>query len=139
MTKRLFFTCPIQALYMQLNFGVGLYFETKNGDVDFNPQEYADNVDLWLSGYNGRTKIYVESESEHIFEPKEGDVVKKDALDQGLFHHVSVNWISKIDRDKGSFYTKNFSANQQWIGNRAGEIIMRDNKQFFQAEVENDK
>ncbi len=121
MTKRLFYTCPIQALYMQLNFHVHLYFETKDGDVDFNPQEYADNVDLWLSGYNGRTKIYVESESEHTFEPKEGD--------EGRV-------LTRI----GASYC--YFKNEHWVAHgmqgHEVEIIMRDNKQFFQAEVENE-
>lgn len=121
MTKRLYYTCPIQALYMQLNFGVGLYFETKDGDVDFNPQEYADNVDLWLSGYNGRTKIYVENESEHILEPKEGDIVDRvDPTPHNNFYKATLG-------DVNAFKTGNWNL----------RIIMRDNKQFFQAEVEN--
>jgi hypothetical protein len=141
MTKRLYYTCAIQALYMQLNFGVDLYFETKDGDVDFNPQEYADNVDLWLSGYNGRTKIYIESESEHIFELKKGDLINYKSR-SGKNQITATYLESFIDDDgikKWRLQSQGMNSPKIYkIDARLYSIIMRDNKQFFQTEVEND-
>jgi len=84
MTKRLYFTCPIKALYMMKEFGVKFSGE-----------------DLVFTDFDQKKPIYIAPESEHIFEPKKGDV----------FNYKTFNEIP---------------------------IIMRDNKQFFAAEVKND-
>ena len=83
MKKKYYYDCPIQALYMNKEFGVQFYISYKN---DFSDKKLSFHVDIKnlynvliqllgiynqkLSGY----KIYVTPESEHIFEPKEGDL-----------------------------------------------------------------
>jgi len=81
--KKKYYNCPIQALYMNKEFGVQFYISYKN---DFSDKKLSFHVDIEniynvliqllgiynqkLSGY----KIYVAPESEHIFEPKKGDL-----------------------------------------------------------------
>ena len=140
MSKRYYYTDAIVALYMMKEFGVE--FETKhqskfNGKYFFRGLEklWVDNIDisddsiricslLYLEN-NDKTcvnnKFYVAKESEHIFEPKKGDEGR---------------WLRPI----GAHYANHNG--EQWVS--AGiepnppEIIMRDNKQFFMPEVEND-
>lgn len=84
MAKRYFYSCPIVALYMKKNFGVK--FECKNEDDDdgyepgvdpeffpfghsmLNQPDMVDELD-----FDDLRRAYVCKESEHIFEPKEGD------------------------------------------------------------------
>jgi hypothetical protein len=122
---RLFFTDPLKALYMMKEFGVKFY--TKgflDVESDFLEKELGFHLEI-RTLYNKlcqvNLKIYVAKESEHIFEPKKGDEGR---------------WLRKI----GAHYA-NYNG-EQWVS--AGiepnppEIIMRDNKQFFMPEVEND-
>lgn len=111
---RLYYTCPIKALYMIKEFGVELEFPDEDGDL-FNFKHCGINgesVSEFLEGVDGYPeKIYVAKDSEHIFEPKDYDL------------RNDVDWNSKN-------YTKNLNSNCK--------IIMRDDKHFFMPEVEND-
>ena len=125
---RYYYTDPIQALWMFQAFKVNLYFQTKDGDVGFNPQEYADNVDSWITGYNGRTKIYVEPESEYIFEPKDMDIgITPRRIGNSFYEYSTVRGF------------------QGWNAINAGKvgdgitILMRDNKNFFNPLIENNE
>lgn len=141
MTKY-YYDCPIQALYMIKEFGVQCYIESKiisscnlsTGEIDKSErtieidfeEEYLDQI---LGSYaeikNLDSKIYVAKESEHIFEPKEGD---KGLIDN---RHCVI-----LESDKWRY--------DEWISNsdpyfersHHGKIIMRDNKQFFMPKKE---
>lgn len=81
--KKKYYNCPIQALYMNKEFNVQFYISYKN---DFSDKKLSFHVDIeniynvliqLLGIYNQKlsnNKIYVAPESEHIFEPKEGDL-----------------------------------------------------------------
>ena len=117
---RYYFDDPIQALWMFQTFKANFYFQTRDGDVEFNPQEYADNVDSWIDGYNGRTKIYVAPESEHIFEPENNDVgfLIQTGMTK-IYNYLGCKWLNN------------------WLkeGDKP-QIIMRDNKHFFNPKIE---
>ena len=79
MKKKYYYDCPIQALYMNKEFGVQFYISYKNDFSDKKLSFYVDikniyNVLIQLLGICNIYKIYVAPESEHIFEPKEGDL-----------------------------------------------------------------
>jgi len=124
MSKRYYYTCPIKTAYMNHEFGVITYVELsieseiyKYFIKDWNHRELK--LDPKEKHY--RDKYYVAKESEHIFEPKKGDEGR---------------WLRPI----GAHYANHNG--EQWVS--AGiepnppEIIIRDNKQFFMPEVEND-
>ena len=78
MTKKYYFTCPIKAAYMNHEFGVITYIELSiKGEIydryfikDWNHRE----LELDAKDKYHHNKYYVAPESEHIFEPKEGDI-----------------------------------------------------------------
>jgi len=124
MSKRYYYTCPIKTAYMNHEFGVITYVELsieseiyKYFIKDWNHRELK--LDPKEKHY--RDKYYVVKESEHIFEPKKGDEGR---------------WLRPI----GAHYANHNG--EQWVS--AGiepnppEIIMRNEKQFFMPEVEND-
>lgn len=119
MTKRLYFTCPIKALYIMKEFGVK--FECKSEEtaiIDEIEQEDATIYDFADWGVDAESiadllesfkndypkKIYVAAESEHIFELKENDY-------GGDFGFTGMSHV----------------------------ILLRDNKQFFMPKVENER
>jgi hypothetical protein len=114
MSKRYYYNSPIKALYMMKEFGVKYDFENEENLIRIikTPEIRRDNF---------MRKIYVAKESEHIFEPKKRDEGR---------------WARPV----GAHYANHNG--EQWVS--AGiepnppEIIMRDNKQFFMPEVEND-
>jgi len=124
MSKKYYYTCPIKTAYMNHEFGVITYVELsieseiyKYFIKDWNHRELK--LDPKEKHY--RDKYYVAKESEHIFEPKKGDEGR---------------WLRPI----GAHYANHNG--EQWVS--AGiepnppEIMIRDNKQFFMPEVEND-
>jgi len=127
MSKRYYYTCPIKALYMMKEFGVKiekfLYsdfhsLERKLSSVSFEWICQNENLNDKIEFEN---RLIVAEESEHIFEPKKG---------------YEGRWVRPI----GAHYANHNG--EQWVS--AGiepnppKIIMRDNKQFFMPEVEND-
>jgi len=124
MSKKYYYTCPIKALYMMKEFGVKFECKDANGDV-YDFQEWylnSNNIsELSLELENFPISIYVAKESEHIFEPKKGDEGR---------------WLRPI----GAHYANHNG--EQWVSHgiepNPPEIIIRDNKQFFMPEVEND-
>lgn len=111
--KKYYYDCPIQALYMNKEFGVDVYLKLEiiakanltTGESEKTTNEYLyepllDFInDEWgfeevCKVVNTGVKIVVGDESNHIFEPKEGD-----------------------------------------LKNDNGEIIMRDSKHFFMPKV----
>ena len=78
MKKKYYYDCWIQALYMMREFDVKFF--TKgflNIESDFLEMELGYHLtirDIYGKLANDYTKIYVAPESEHIFEPKKGDL-----------------------------------------------------------------
>lgn len=92
--------------------------------VDYNIIMNAEAVDI-ARHYLGR--IYISPESEHIFEPKGGDLLEIWYQDE----------MSKLDK----IYNKN-QANKIIARKKSGriedlKIIMHNNKHFFYPEIEN--
>jgi hypothetical protein len=141
MSKRYYYTDAIVALYMMKEFGVE--FETKhqskfNGKYFFRGLEklWVDNIDisddsiricslLYLEN-NDKTcvnnKFYVGKESEHIFELKEDDLI---------LH-------SSPDSDDDAYKLWKSDIGSVWLKKYFSKTIMRNEKQFFMPEVEND-
>jgi hypothetical protein len=110
MSKKYYYTDAIVALYMMKEFGVGIYKENQ----DVSNWNLADLLCIDFG------RIYVTPESEHIFEPKKGDLAHYD-LNGGSgvyqFTNKPIRWAEGVTNI---------------------QIIRRDNKQFFYPEVVND-
>lgn len=86
-TKKLFYTCPIEAAYMSKNFGVKLM--TPDGRLLFLSNDVLRNLWYWGADYGSRALIpednqYVHPDSLHIFKPKGGDVIFTDGRNINL-------------------------------------------------------
>lgn len=122
MKNRRYFTCPIQAIYMAKEFGV-MYIVGDQAHYS-----YKDFLDHTFNHLNRREKFYVATESEAIFDYKEGDLMQYD------FNHHK-NEIKTIGKaSKIHFLFESYSLDQ--LQNK--KIIMRDNKHFFMGELENE-
>lgn len=131
---RYYYTCPIKVLHMMKSFGVE--FEVPNEDFEDNDDGFAEpyfDFRLWeiegpetintlLDMLEDGGRIYVKYESRHIFEPKTNDI-----FGYKMFGKVAT-YILPENQD-GKEWAKEASEIK---------IIMRDNKQFFMPEVEND-
>lgn len=71
--------------------------------------------------------IYVAKESEEIFEPHDYDLA-------GFTRDDGISTVGQYDKNKDAFINGNFRILKKYNP----KIIMRDNKQFFMPEVEND-
>ena len=124
MKKKYYYDCLIQALYMTREFDVKFFTKGHlNIESDFLEMElgYHLNIrDIYGKLANDHTKIYVASESEHIFEPKKGDEGR---------------WARKI----GAHYA-NYNG-EQWVSagieEKLPDIIYRNGKHFFNPKEEN--
>ena len=125
MSNRYYFTCPIKALYMMKEFGVKFECKDANGEF-YDFQEWflnSNNIsELSLELENFPISIYVKKESEHIFEPKDDDLI---------LH-------SSPDSDDDAYKLWKSDIGSVWLKKYFSKTIMRDNKQFFMPEVEND-
>ena len=122
MTKKYFYDCSIQAIYMHINFGVKFNTEVKLiADLTTDPNDYKIMTpDI--------TKIYVLPESEHIFQPKEGDIgiIKNfNPLIFVRFYSYYNSWNYEDDEYGGRF------------NNDEVNITYRDGKHFFNPKEEN--
>jgi len=134
MTKRLYFTCPIKAIYMMKEFGVEFECQHENFDdkddgftepyFDFRflEIEQPETIGTLLDYIDNLGRIYVAPESEHIFEPKYWD------LGRCFKRNIIANFIDgKWENGTVKFDLK------------TTKIIMRNNIQFFMPEVENER
>jgi hypothetical protein len=130
MSKRYYYTCPIKALYMMKEFGVKFECKDANGDV-YDFQEWylnSNNIsELSLELENFPICIYVKKESEHIFKPRNYDLA-------GFTRDDGISTIAQYDEAKKAFINGSFRILKKYNP----KIIIRDNKQFFMPEVEND-
>jgi hypothetical protein len=136
MSKRYYYTCPIKALYMMKEFKVKFCVDRSDGISGLNSynmrtadktkvslEEYfkENNNDIFLIIEDSKDLAFTATkESEHIFEPKKGDLAHYD-LNGGSgvyqFTNKPIRWAEGVTNI---------------------QIIRRDNKQFFMPEVEND-
>ena len=126
MPKKYYYDCAIQALYMHINFGVKFGTEVKIiADLKTDPNDYK-NMTPEI------TKIYVLSESEHIFQPREGDIgicekllipIKFDSKDW-----VHFPTIPRVIKNEAYFEVKE---------TLFVKTIYRDGKHFFNPKEEN--
>lgn len=117
--KKYYYDCPIQALYMQKEFGVEFVMKDFDGDYsDFNYWvTYADDIKELREVFESFcSEILVTDESNHIFEPKENDLVFSQEYSQ--FQKIQPN----THRDIIKFL-------------RITDIVMRNEKHFFMPKV----
>ena len=122
MTKKYYYDCSIQALYMHINFGVKFNTEVRLiADLTTDPNDYKIMTpDI--------TKIYVLPESEHIFQLKSDDfgiVKNSNPLIFVRFSSYYNSW-----NYEGDEYEERFDNNEV-------NIIYRDGKLFFSPKEEN--
>ena len=111
---------------MMKEFGVKFYIKGfLDVESDFLEKELGFHLEI-RTLYNKlcqvNLKIYVAQESEHIFEPKEDDLI---------LH-------SSPDSDYDAYKLWKSDIGSVWLKKYFSKTIMRDNKQFFMPEVEND-
>jgi hypothetical protein len=132
MTK-LYYDCPIKALYMMKEFEVDLQQflypdplanERKLMHIGYNT--LLSDLPYWKEEFKNKNRFYIESGSEHIFEPKHGDLNQDGDMfnsdincsdPRGAWEEIGQNDSHKHD-------------------DRFDEIIRRESKHFFMAEVE---
>lgn len=111
MAKRYYYDCPVQALWMNREFGVEFYsIHDRHGECAVNQEDILRNFHKYIE-----EKLYVVSEL--IFEPKLDDE-------------------GRIQTKLGFCYAR-FDGTQ-WVGHGVNQekdpsINMRDNKHFFAA------
>jgi hypothetical protein len=158
--KRLYFTCPIKSLYMMKEFGVQFYIEVKQliscnlstGEVDKNEktiqidfeEEYLDQIlDSFAQIKNLESKIYVAAESEHIFFKLQKEDLVNYKSRSGKNKITATYLESFLDCEsilKWKLQSQGMNSPKIYkIDAREFLIIMRDNKQFFMPEVENER
>lgn len=130
MKKKYYYDCPIKALYMNKEFGVDFFIKDDDGD-DYNFTEWYLNsqnvLELFTELEAFPCRIYVKSESEHIFEPKEGDLGQMKAVGARFFVKYNESLKEWKEWHCGGYYSdKNGS-----------DIIYRDGKHFFNPKEEN--
>ena len=129
MKKKYYYDCPIQALYMMKEFGVKFFIKDDNGD-DYDFTEWHLNsqnvLELFTELEAFPCRIYVKSESEHIFEPKEGDLgIERNLHSMEPCYFSGTYWFYEND-------VLNTSPHQQRVN-----IIYRNGKHFFNPKEEN--
>lgn len=131
MKKKYYYDCWIQALYMMREFDVKFF--TKgflNIESDFLEMELGYHLtirDIYGKLANDYTKIYVAPESEHIFEPKEGDLGQMKAEGARFF----------VKYREGSKEWKEWHGGGYYSDKNGSDIIYRDGKHFFMPKEEN--
>ena len=132
MTKKYYYDCPIQALYMNKEFGVNLKCENESSSYYYSfGKAMLDHIrrevlkdTTWEKNLG---KIYVAPESEHIFEPKEGDLGQMKAEGARFFVKYNESLKEWKEWHCGGYYSNK----------NGSDIIMRDGKHFFNPKEEN--
>jgi len=105
---RLYFDCPIKALYMMKEFR-----------VEFESFDWYSLINQCEHNKSAKCRYYITKGSEHIFEPMKGDEGRWSRI-QGA-HYANFNGVQWVSY--GNEITE-------------PEIIMRDNKHFFAPKKE---
>ena len=131
MKKKYYYDCPIQALYMMKEFGVNLKCENESSSYYYSfGKAMLDHIrrevlkdTTWEKNLG---KIYVAPESEHIFEPKEGDLgIERNLHTIEPCYFSGTYWFYENERVKTN-------PHQQRVN-----IIYRNGKHFFNPKEEN--
>ncbi len=130
MKKKYYYDCLIQALYMMKEFDVKFFIKDDDGD-DYDFTEWYLNsqnvLELFTELEAFPCRIYVKSESEHIFEPKDGDLGQMKAEGARFFVKYNESLKEWKEWHCGGYYSdKNGS-----------DIIYRNGKHFFNPKEEN--
>ena len=141
---RLYFTCPIKAAYMAEYHG--LDFEAIDYRTDIcEPVETKELLDfdyyLVCQRYPSKNKIYLKKGSEFIIDATKGDLINYKS--RSGKNQITANYLeSFLDCEgilKWRLQSQGMNSPKIYkIDARKFSIIMRDNKQFFMPEVEND-
>jgi len=131
MSRRYYYDCPIKAAYMSHKFGVITYvelsIESEIYDKCFIKDWNHKELKLDPKEKHYLDKYYVAEESQKIFKPRNYDLA-------GFTRDDGISTIAQYDEAKKAFINGNFRILKKYNP----KIIMRDNKQFFMPEVEND-
>lgn len=136
MTRR-YFTCPIQALYMAKEFGVSFIVG------DQGHYNYKTCLPYTIEHLSKREKFYVDKESEEIFNLNQNDLIRYKT--RSGISEITATWISNIIDEHGEHRWTLQNDGKLAFGKaylndkRPFKIIMRNNKNFFVGELENDK
>ena len=130
MKKKYYYDCPIKALYMMKEFGVKFSeaHGTNHADKFFqiNERELCDFATGVIEDFRGIEQIYVAPESEHIFEPKTGDLgIERNLHSMEPCYFSGTYWFYEND-------VLNTRPHQQMVN-----IIYRNGKHFFNPKEEN--
>lgn len=132
MTKKLFYTDPLAAIYMAREFGVKFIDAEKlvydDGDINYFFDIFA-NVDDVINAYT--KEHYIHPDSYDIFEPQKDDLV--DLGDHG-FAFVTERKGNNINC--ALFHIENCAWKDGYWHRRWVPIIQRNNKPFFTPESE---
>ena len=130
MKKKYYYDCLIQALYMMKEFDVKFFIKDDDGD-DYDFTEWYLNsqnvLELFIELEAFPCRIYVKSESEHIFEPKDGDLGQMKAEGARFFVKYNESLKEWKEWHCGGYYSNK----------NGSDIIMRDGKHFFNPKEEN--
>ena len=120
MKKKYYYDCLIKALYMNKEFGVDFFIKDDDGD-DYNFTEWYLNsqnvLELFTELEAFPCRIYVKSESEHIFELKEYD---SGIYNNELWTFIAGQWVLSSDYERRT-------EDYDFITN----TVERDDKHFF--------
>lgn len=86
MTKRLYYTDPLMAAIAARDFDVQLQSRNCEGELEMGGrgiEYYFDNQGKFNQVTREEDRYYVHPDSEHIFEPQEGDIVRVVHRDSG--------------------------------------------------------
>jgi len=159
MTKRLYFTCPIKAMYMNHYFGVKFMPPANSNNCEVHElaqetimylrEDCEDCMENWKKQLDEAGKFFVAPESEHIFKLQKEDLVNYKSrsgknkitatyLESFVVYESILKWKFQILKWKLQSQGMN-SPKIYKIDAREFLIIMRDKKQFFTPEVENER
>ena len=144
--QRLYFTCPIKALYMMKEFGVKFECKYTTEEIaeheplhefyDFNEAACESNtIEDLLENLKNFRQVYVAPQSEDIFEPQEGDLDAEgfcftkgmpvqNHMTGKIDYYTDACWLVKIEE-----FTR---------AKEKSKTIFRGDKQFFMPEVKNE-
>lgn len=144
MEKKYYYDCPIKALYMMKEFGVNLKCENESSSYYYSfGKAMLDHIrrevlkdTTWEKNLG---KIYVAPESEHIFQPKEGDFVSNYLHGNKSRHcHGFLSAQSNLTTSATIITPERKNGMSYFVESKSQiTIIMRDNKHFFTPKEEN--
>lgn len=145
MTKKLYYDCPVKALYMMKEFGVKCFTSCnknihKADDILYNYFDELHHDEKEVYHVQNNIKIYIHPDSLDIFEPRDGDFIMNDIPTKRNY----TQGIPDIIVFDNKYHTYKVEGNDPYVVTGGGtwlellQILTRSNKQFFMPEIEND-